>query len=117
MWNHEYSLTHSCVTCMGHSVKDGPSLRGFLQGRVADRLSDTGEKAEMAELLEGLSLTVMGSDTLDKFLAAGGPATRAGAIRDAVAEAILEEELGVGRPWNNVRERRCPRSSPTDSDI
>lgn len=102
---------------MGHSVKDGPSLRGFLQGRVADRLSDTGEKAEMAELLEGLSLTGMGSENLDKFLAAEEPETRAWAISEALAEAFLEEEHGVVFPWNNERDKRTPRASLPGADI
>lgn len=52
MLNHEYRSTHGRIMGEGKPTKDESRFCGFLQNRIAARLSDAKESLERSEMLE-----------------------------------------------------------------
>lgn len=117
IWQDVYQCTEGCVSWYGHCADDGDELDAFLQGPVAARLNDTQGHESLVEHLQGLSLTGMGQEALQRVLAAEVPETRAWAAGEALAEAMLEEQHGVTFPWNHERDKRNPFASLPGADV
>ena len=112
-----YQNTRGCVSWQGDCVQAGTDLDSFLQGPVANRLSDAEGCDDLRSHLRGLALTGMGHQALEEVLSAEVSEERDWAAGEALAEAVLEACYDVILPWNNERDKRNPFASLPGADI
>ncbi len=117
LWDVEYEGSHAQASWKGLCLKKGAEFDSFMQGKVADRLSDAGGTEDFRSLLRGLALTNFGEASLKDILDAEVPEERDWAVGEAFAEALLTESYGVRWPWNMARDKRNPTASLPGADI
>lgn len=100
----------------GSILNDAGEFDVYLQGPVWDRVTDAKFEADLAQDLQALATTDMATDTLEALLnAAVDPLDWE--IGEAMAECLLQDELGAVWPWNENRDRKTPKASLPGADI
>jgi hypothetical protein len=112
-----YEDNHECVSWRGDSFSAGEELDAFLTKQVFSRLDDEEGEQDFRVELQGLSLTGMGTEYLEKVLKAKIPESRDWAAGEALSEAYLIECYGVVFPWNMERDKRNPFASLPGADL
>lgn len=108
--------TVTAVEWRGVELLDGDECSTYLSGPVAGRVRDTQAIDDLVRDLQGLATTSMQAEMIEKLLATEGP-REAWEVGEAMAECLLEDELGVVWPWNMNRDRRTPRASLPGADL
>jgi hypothetical protein len=116
-YQENFSKNVGCVSWKGRQLVDPEELSTFLHGPVFSRLTDSETKKELEGDLHALATTGMATDTLAKLLRSNNGNKEPWEVGEALAECMLEEELGVKWPWNTERDKRTPKASLPGADL
>lgn len=111
-----YPADKAIVHWRGYRFVDMAEFDLFLQGAVKARVTDAEFEDSLAEDLQALVTTQMGSETLTAILTAPN-APLDWEIGEAMAECLLEQEFEACWPWNENRDRKTPRASLPGADV
>lgn len=113
-----YSGVEGTAIWEGYDVLNEVAFRAFLAGPVARRAKDDMAREPFENELRGLATTGMGTQYLERFLAAV-PGEEGWEVGEAFAETVLAEDANrdIIWPWNERRDRRTPRASLPGADL
>jgi hypothetical protein len=112
-----YGNTANQVNYKGRRVVDSALFKSYLSSKVLSRLSDIETTSNIETDLRALASTGMATQTLNKILSSQEHAREPWEIGEALAECILEDELGILWPWNVERDKRTPKASLPGADL
>lgn len=111
-----YPQDETIVHWRGHTFTDASEFDLYLQGPVRSRVTDAAFEKQLAQDLQALATTEMGTATLEDLLSA--PSVPLDwEIGEALAECLLEDEFGVAWPWNENRDKKTPKASLPGADL
>lgn len=114
----DYAGAEGVARWEGYEVLDEGAFRAFLSGPVARRAQDLDARELFEDELRALATTGMGTEYLERFLAAV-PEEKGWVLGEAFAEAVIAADASreVIWPWNGLRDRRTPRASLPGADL
>jgi hypothetical protein len=112
-----YSGTVGGVNWQGKHVVDKKQFSSYLRGPVTKRMKDVEGADRLEADLRALATTGMAIDTLRQLLLASQAEREPWEVGEALAECVLEDELGAKWPWNMERDKRTPRANLPGADL
>jgi hypothetical protein len=100
----------------GMSIGSVAEFDVYLRGPVKDRVNDTAFETDFTQDLQALATTQMATDTLESLLNDTDPPLD-WEIGEAMAECLLQDELGATWPWNENRDKKMRKASLPGADI
>lgn len=105
------------VEWRGVEIVDEDECASYLADPVGLRLRDAPSVEELANDLRALATTAMESATIEELVTADEGPREPWEVGEAMAECLLQDEVGARWPWNTMRDRRTPRASLPGADL